>query len=220
MSSLPIQPEFDRRGRWPRRVAFAWLLALTVLAAVNLVAVSRLDTRSQAAAQAQRVQALNAQLAGLAQQVEAGKRLPAPATQAELAASRKTLEDRIAQVEQAQAASPKMDAVATLQSRLDALESRQTQIMQAAAAVPQPKASALIKPSTNRVPARPPFRVVGVELRGAEQFLSILPPGATALGDVRLLRVGATEGAWRLQAIAGHEAMFQVNGAERRLALP
>lgn len=216
MSSLPVQPAFDRRGRWPRLVAFAWLLALTVLAAINLVAISRLDTRSQTTAPAQRVQALAAQLADLAQQVQADKRVPAPATQAELAASRKTLEDRIAQLEQAQAASPKTDAVTALQSRLDALESRQVQAVQATVAAPRPKAAAPIK----RVPASPPFRVVGVELRGAERFLTILPPGATALADVRLLRVGAAEGAWQLQTIAAHEAVFQVNGVERRVALP
>lgn len=218
MSRLPSHPDYDRRGRWLKLMAVGWLLAVSMLTVFNTVTVSHQDARSQVTLQARRAQVLATQLADLVQQVDTLKRQPAPATQAELAENRRALEVRIARIEQAQAASPKAKALTALQSRLDTLESRQAQgqAAQASSVVSAPKPTAPIK----RAPPLPPFRVVGVELRGAEQFLSVMPRGATTLADVRLLRVGASEGAWRLLAIAEHEAVFRVNGAKRRVALP
>ena len=64
------------------------------------------------------------------------------------------------------------------------------------------KAAEAAKPKT----PEPPFRVVGLELRGGERFVSVSAPGASALADLRLLRPGDSAGGWQLQAIEAQAA--------------
>lgn len=51
-----------------------------------------------------------------------------------------------------------------------------------------------------------------IELRGGERLLSLLPTGSHSLAEVRLLRVGETYGAWRLEALNGNTAEFRIDG--------
>ncbi|MNN80028.1 hypothetical protein D3C81_1967220 [compost metagenome] len=66
----------------------------------------------------------------------------------------------------------------------------------------------------------PPFRVLGVELRGGERFLSIAAPAASSLTGSRLLREGDAEGGWQLQSIEARAGMFLMNGQTQRVAAP
>ena len=83
------------------------------------------------------------------------------------------------------------------------------------AATPRRTAEA-IKPKT----PEPPFSVAGLELRGGERFLSIAAPGVAAVRELRLLREGDAIGAWQLQVIEAHAAVFRVDGQTQRIALP
>ncbi len=85
----------------------------------------------------------------------------------------------------------------------------------APAAAPQRTAEA-VKPKA----PEPPFSVAGLELRSGERFLSIAAPGVASERELRLLREGDAIGAWQLQAIEAHAAVFRVDGQTQRIALP
>lgn len=67
----------------------------------------------------------------------------------------------------------------------------------------------------------PPFRVIDVESRGGERFLSIIPRARLAGdGDIQLLRVGGMFQGWTLISIEAGSVLFNVDGQLRRIALP
>src|SRR5690606_117381 len=148
----------------------AWLLLVSALAVVNSVGLSRLTEQSQASAQDAHVQAINTRVAELEQQAAASKNQPKPVTQPDFEAARKTLDERLAQVEQAQAGDTQAGDFQALQARVGDIEAR---MKRTAAPVAIPRRAA--EPAKPKVP-EPPFNVVGVELRGGERFLSVAAP--------------------------------------------
>lgn len=211
--NIPQFSSDDGRTRWPKIAAAIWLLLVSALTIVNSVGLSRLAEQSRASAQDAHVQALGTRLADLEQQVEAIKRQPRPVAQTDLDTARQALDERLSRIEQAQAADARSDDVQALQARIGAIEAR---LKTAPLAATAPRRAAETKPKA----PQPPFGVVGLELRGGERFLSIAPHGATGLADVRLLRQGASVGAWQLQAIEARAAVFRVDGQTLRLPLP
>ena len=214
--TIPQLPDENAgRARWLKITAAAWLLLVSILAVVNSVGLSRLSEQSQASAQDAHVQALNTRVAELEQQAAASKTQPKPVTQPDFEAARKALDERLAQVEQAQA---KDDAHAgdlqALQARVSDIEAR---MKRSAAPAVVPRRAA--EPAKPKVP-EPPFNVVGVELRGGERFLSVAAPKASSVLDVWLLREGDAVGAWHLLAIEARAAVFRVDGQTQRIALP
>jgi type IV pili sensor histidine kinase/response regulator len=73
--------------------------------------------------------------------------------------------------------------------------------------------------TTTAIPKRP-FRVLGVELRGGERWLSVRPKAAGSLATTQFLREGEAFGDWRLLLIDTRTALFDVNGLRVRVALP
>ncbi|MNR18480.1 hypothetical protein D3C85_1352120 [compost metagenome] len=71
---------------------------------------------------------------------------------------------------------------------------------------PKPKQSARPK----SVPLSPPFSVLGVESRGGERFLAVVPHDSRSLRDVRLLHSGEVFGAWHLKVLEPNAAIFAV----------
>ena len=103
--NIPQLPaEGADRARWLKIAAAACLLLVSVLAVVNSVGLSRLAEQSQASAQDAHVQALNTRVAELEQQSATSKNQPKPVAQPDFEAARKALDERLSQVEQAQAA--------------------------------------------------------------------------------------------------------------------
>ncbi|MEN1398769.1 hypothetical protein [Pseudomonas aeruginosa] len=214
--TFPQAPEAGRRTRWFKIAAGIWLLLISLIAVVNSVGLSRLTEQARRDTQETQIKALAEQVAELAQQAEAGKRQPKPVSQAEVAAARQTLETRLASLEQAQAAVAHASDLQALQDRVGAVETRQQELRSATPATLRPRVPVAVKP---KVPT-PPFRVVGLELRGGERFLSIAAPATNSLANVRLLREGDSDGGWQLQSIEAHAALFLVNGQPQRVALP
>ena len=210
--NIPQLPaEGADRARWLKIAAAAWLLLVSVLAVVNSVGLSRLSEQSQASAQDAHVQALNTRVAELEQQSAASKRQPKPVAQPDFEAARKALDERLPQVEQAQAADSR---AGDLQARVGDIEAR---LKKAAAPAATPRRTAeAVKPKA----PEPPFSVADLELRGGERFLSIAAPGVAAVRELRLLREGDAIGAWQLQVIEAHAAVFRVDGQTQRIALP
>lgn len=210
--TIPQLPDENAgRARWLNIAAAVWLLLVSILAVVNSVGLSRLTEQSQASAQDAHVQALNTRVAELEQQAAASKNQPKPVTQPDFEAARKTLDERLAQVEQAQAGDAHAGDLQALQARVGDIEAR----MKRTAAAPR-RTAELAKP---KLP-EPPFNVVGVELRGGERFLSVTAPKASSVLDVWLLREGDAVGAWHLLAIEARAAVFRVDGQAQRIALP
>lgn len=67
---------------------------------------------------------------------------------------------------------------------------------------------------------RPPFAVLGIELRGGEEFLTVAPHDAQSLAQVRMLRPGESEGEWKLERIEGRTAVFERAGNVERVPIP
>ena len=202
------------RARWLKIAAGVWLVLVSGIAIVDSVSLSRLIEQSRSSAQDAQVQALATRVCDLEHQAEATKRQPKPVVQGDFDAARQALEERLAHVEQAQAADAHGEDIKALQARVGVLEARLKQ--RAPSATAPRKTAEVTKP---KVP-EPPFDVVGLELRGGERFVSIASRGATALTDLRLLREGESIGAWQLQAIDAHAVVFRVDDQTVRVALP
>ena len=213
--NLPqMSPDGAGRPRWLKIAAGVWLVLVSAIAIVDSVGLSRLIEQSRSSAQDAQMQALATRISDLEHQAEAAKRQPKPVVQGDFDAARQALEERLAHVEQAQATDAHGDDIKALQARVGVLEARLKS--RALSATTSRKTAETAKP---KVP-EPPFNVVGLELRGGERFVSIASRGATALIDLRLLREGESIGAWQLQAIDAHAAVFRVDNQTVRLALP
>lgn len=208
--------EQEHRARWLKIAVAVWLTLTSAITLVNSVGLSHLAEQAHHREQAMQLKALDARVAQLAQRVNAERRQPKPASQAEFAAARRALESRLAHLEQSQADMAHASDVQALQARITEIEARQSQTRAASAVTRTPRRQATVKPKT----PEPPFRVIGVELRGGERFLSIAAPTATTLGSIRLLREGDSGDGWQLQSIGAHAALFQVNGQTQRVAFP
>ena len=215
MTFLHAPSERNSRTRWLKVAAAFWLLLISAVALINSVGLSRLAEQTQSSAQDAQVNALGLRVADLEQQADADKRRPAPISQAEFANARQALDERMTRLEEADEARALAIDLQTLQMRVNGIETRLEKTQQVASAA-RPRTPVVTKP---KVP-EPPFRVLGVELRGGERFLSITSTAAPSLAGARLLREGDAEGGWQLQSIEAQAGVFQVNGQTQRVAVP
>lgn len=206
----------DRRRTTLLRVATAtWLLLISAVVLIDHVALSDLAEQAETRAPGAQVAVLEGHLADLAEQVELVRRHPAAVAQARYDTEHQAVTQRLADIDLALGERLVAGDLRPLQDRLAHLETRQAQrpISQAA---PRPPATETTRPK----PAGPSFQLLGVELRADERFLSIRPHGASALSQVRLLRVGEEEDGWRLETIKDGSATFHRAGERLRIAVP
>ena len=191
-----------------------WLIGLSVLVALGSRAMNdqtdqeRLDSR---------LQRLEAQATGLAENIEAIQQRPAVATAADLKDTHQILEARAAQVEKSLSAYAAADDLQALRAEVEQVKARQTA---ARAAVPaQPRAPS--KSAAKSEPPPLPFRIVGAELRAGERSVSVAPSSGDFTPDqLQVLLPGDAVGPWRLQVIEGNTAVFQAGDQTRRVAIP
>ena len=210
--NIPLPSDRNGRARWPWIAAAAWLLLVSVLAIINSVGLARIAEQTRTSTQDARVQALVTRVADLEQ---TATRQPKPVGQADLDTARQSIEERMARIEQSQAAEDHSSQVQALQARIGAMEYQLKKAAPPAAAAPR-RITESPKPKT----PEPPFQVIGLELRGGERFLCVAMPGAATVRDLQLLREGDTVGAWHLQSIDVHAAVFRVDGQTLRVAVP
>lgn len=210
-------PEINSRSRasWLRVAVITGLLLISVVTLVNHIALSRLSDQAESSTQGAQVAALESRLAELNQQIEQNLRQPTALPQARYDADRQALEQRLASIDQSLDERLSADGLLPLQDRIDQLEVRLNKARQAASAQAQPRASQAPKP---KVAEPVPFKVLGMELRGGERFVSILPAGADALSQVRLLRLGESEAGWLLESIDGRVIVFRSGSDVQRLS--
>ena len=198
-----------------RVAAVTWLLLISAVVVIDHVILSTRADRTEDAVPATQLSELEAQLAELAREIEQQRQEPAALPLGRYESERVALDQRLAALEQALNDRPTVD-LEPLQTRIDRLEVRLANVRSAPTAASRPPVRAPARPR----PIEPSFRVIGVELRAGERFLSILPTDAAALGQARLLRAGETETGWRLEVMEDGAAVFRHGDEVRRLTVP
>ena len=209
------QTERSHRTTLLRVAAVTWLLLISAVVLIDRVILSTRADRTEDAVPAMQLSELEAQLAELAREIEQQRQGPAALRWERYESERVALDQRLAALEQALNDRPTVD-LEPLQTRIDRLEVRLANVRSAPTAASRPPVRAPARPR----PIEPSFRVIGVELRAGERFLSILPTDAAALAQARLLRAGETETGWRLEVIEDGGAVFRHGDEVRRLTVP
>ena len=209
----------DSRSMLLRAASIAWLILISAATIINHVSLSSLATQTSASAQGSQVVTLEARLTDLSQRLDALLKLPVALTQARYETDSKTLEQRMTAIEIGLEQRLTAASLSSLETRIDQLTTRLDKPNQT---TPVPVRSRVTHPTKPTQAADLPFTVMGIELRGGERFLSILPTGNAAFSEIRVLRPGETDSGWRLQAIDGQTAVFQRenDGQTHRLTLP
>ena len=209
------QTERSHRTTLLRVAAATWLLLISAVVVIDHVILSTRADRTEDAVPATQLSELEAQLAELAREIEQQRQGSAALPLERYESERVALDQRLAELEQALNDRPTVD-LESLQTRIDRLEVRLANVRSAPTAASRPPVRAPARPR----PIEPSFRVIGVELRAGERFLSILPTDAAALAQARLLRAGETETGWRLEVIEDGGAVFRHGDEVRRLTVP
>ena len=207
--------ERSHRTTLLRVAAATWLLLISAVVVIDHVILSTRADRTEDAVPATQLSELEAQLAELARELEQQRQEPAALPLGRYESERVALDQRLEALEQALNDRPTVD-LEPLQTRIDRLEVRLANVRSAPTAASRPPVRAPARPR----PIEPSFRVIGVELRAGERFLSILPTDAAALAQARLLRAGETETGWRLEVIEDGGAVFRHGDEVRRLTVP
>ncbi|MDR0363096.1 MAG: hypothetical protein LBJ46_10505 [Planctomycetota bacterium] len=216
----PLPSRSDGRSSWKSLAVFAGLLLVGALSVINYVELTRLS--AAAPSEDARLQVLAARLAELAQEVEAVQKPADAVPLARFTAERESVERRLAAIEQAINERLSDDGLQGVRERLAQLEEDRAQQAANPPVMPAPPANPLPAPPVPPPPPRlaePAFRVIGIERRAEERFLTILPARARSLAQARLLRVGDAEGGWRLDAIEDDAGVFSQGGRKRRMNL-
>lgn len=203
--------ESERHATLVRVVAVVWLSLISTAAVIDHAALSGLAEQLEARAPIPRVESLERKLA---KQIEHDRQQPDALAQARYEADRRALDQRLAAIEQSLGNHHVEDNLLPLQARIEQLEKQ----LRTTSVPTRPRQRA--STAAHSEPSNLPFAIVGVELRADERFLAILPSGASAAAQVRLLRIGETESGWRLDAINGATAVFRQDNETLRLAIP
>ena len=209
------QTERSHRTTLLRVAGATWLLLISAVVVIDHVILSTRADRTEDAVPATQLSELEAQLAELAREIEQQRQEPAALPLGRYESERVALDQRLEALEQAVDDRPTVD-LQSLQTRIDRLEVRLATVRSAPTDASRPPVRAPARPR----PIEPSFRVIGVELRGGERFLSILPADAAALAQARLLRAGETEAGWRLEVMEDGGAVFRHGDEVRRLTVP
>lgn len=202
------------RAKLVRLGMLVWAALVSAIAVANLINLSTLTQRSDASASSMKVSALETRLAELSQQIEAERTQPPSLSEARFESAQQALEQRLAMIERTLGERLTESDLTPLRERLDRIEAR----LANAPAKPTPARSrgSAAKP----IPAALPFTIVGLELRGGEPFLSIIPTVPSSAAAIGVLHPGESEAGWRLEAIEGRTAVLRNGTQLRRVDVP
>lgn len=213
-------------ARSPRRMGAALIAAMTLLGLGIVVGVdhgrlSRLEKSMQASEHASEIARLSSQYAALASDVGSLKAAPLAASEASVNTLNAQWAPRLSALEQGALTYATAHDLVALTDRMDAVETRLARVPRKSTTTVAPT-SVSSASSVAIPPARldPPFLALGIELRGGERFLSIVPAGASSIAKARALRPGDREGSWMLERLERDIAEFRVDGQVQRLSVP
>lgn len=196
-------------------VVLVWLLGLSILVGASYRVMTDQEQVDSGVRQLQR---LETQLAELADTVQVLQAPPGPVTTSTLLDVQQQLENRLIQIEQAQAGGATTEELHTLRAEFEQLKARQEAPRAVVPAQPRPA-----RPTTS-APRPEPFlyHVVGVELRAGQRSISLAPTaGELSTRQILVLLPGeVVDNKWRLESIGGNTAVFRSGNQTRQLAIP
>lgn len=214
--NISTEAGYGRYARLLKIAAAIWLLTVSILAVINTVGLSRPDLQRQNTVLYARLQTLAERVEDVEHQFRVFETRPATVSQTDFIEVGQTQKKQIADIEQVLADTVKGGELKAINNRFDKLQERVNALAKPPPTSPGPRKAT----SPNRRTATPPFRIVDVELRGGERFLSLLPRADAGADDIRLLRPGEAEGGWRLQSLDTDTAVFRVKGQTQWVKLP
>lgn len=212
----PPENPLTSRTTLLRVATITWLILISGAVVINHVTLSKLLDLSAEKAPTRLVTALDERVTALTtwvEQQDQRQSIALPVTRYE--SDHQSLDQRLKILEQTLKEPSTTQDLQDLQRRIEQLEARPTTVQSLS-----PKVTTRPRKPTPQKTLEPPFQVTGIEQRGDERFLSLLPTGSTALSQTRLLRPGETEAGWQLNAIESDTAVFQNGTHVRRLAIP
>lgn len=135
-------------------------------------------------------------------------------THADLSDLNAVIKGHVTDIEKLIAVTASRAELQALIQRVELVEFGQKKMVQAPSPSQPPR-----RTRTPKKVAEPAFQILGRELRGGEDFLSIGPRGAQALGQTRLIRIGESYSGWRLESIDEQFAVFVADGVTQRLSI-
>ncbi len=198
-----------------RVATVTWLMLISGAVIINHVTLSKVVDLSAQKASNTQVTALDEQVRKLIAWVEEQDQQQSIALPvARYESDRQSLDQRLIVIEQMLDQKLAAQDLDELQRRIELLETRPAIVQ------PAPKGAARPRTPPPPKPVEPPFQVIGIERRGDERFLSLLPIGSTALSQALLVRPGETQADWQLKTIEGNNAVFQKGSQIHRLVIP
>lgn len=206
----------DHYGRPATILATGWLIILSIIVLIDHGHWRQLLSLAKTEAARSAISALEARVVALESDWGAQTHQPPPVTMERFVERSHALEERLTHLEQRTSLSAPQQEVDSLSTRVTALETVHARRVQAGT----PSAPRKANIAASSAPAQPPFRVLGLEIRGGVSFLAIAPPGAVSLAEMSVLRVGDMQDGWQLEALDSKSATFRFQGQPHRLELP
>lgn len=208
-----------------RFLVLLWQLVLTGLVFSSLATTASMQADISESGQDAHVLLLEGTVAELAGQLATLQERPW-VHQDQLLEAQRELNEHIRTINDNLVGMARQSELQALQVQLQQLQ-HDIQILQAAPVVTSATPAKATPPQDRqrgsagqgRTNAMPPFKVLGVELRGGERLLSVQPAGGQSVTSVLLLGAGQRIGQWRLEAIEARHAVFKVGTQTRRIAI-
>ena len=200
----------------------AWIVVLSVLVFKNMSIIGGLQNDASTTEHNVRFESLEAQVSKFSEQlVQINRQQDFAAMQFRIDRLELDYKDRMAQLD-GQLSGVAMQAdISQIKEQLQQQILNELQSIKAAAAV---QTTATPAPASKPQPVRanpiPPFKVLGVELRGGRQLLSVISTEKDSSDAVALLAVGGFLGNWQLEAIEGDAAVFKTGAQTHRIRIP
>jgi len=202
-------------------IVVAWLFVVSVLSFSDHAALSDLYQQSSRTDEEAKIATLQIDVSELTQQMDELSRQQRLVFNVE--EKLLSLERSVQQMRDQQQSQNISDELSRLNQRLDGIDEQIKALQQI------PKTVQPINPASKETPKprsypEADFVLLGVELRGAQQLLSVAPKGSRSIGEIRLLQigdtVGDTVGAWQLKAFDNTQATFTSNGRSKTFTIP
>jgi hypothetical protein len=203
----------DRYARPAVMIAAGWIAVLSAIVLIDHGHWRHLASRPQSDVPGREIMTLEARVGALESQLAAQKHQPPPITADRFAERSRALDERLIGLEQGVSHGASQQALDTLATRVSVLEVAHAHSRQTRGSAPVQSTPNIAGANTS---AEPPFRLLGLEMRGGETFLAIAPPKAVSLAEMSVLRVGDIEDGWQLESLDGNSATFRFQGQPHR----
>ena len=206
----------DRYVRLAILLGATWMAVLTATILIDHGHGRAHASQTQTDVPDRALESLRTRVGTVESQLAAQRRSAAPISAERFADVTRVLDERLTRLEQGATHVVSAQQLEALATRVSVLEVARTRSVHVSTIL----ASQSKSPTASNTPAAPPFRVLGLEMRGGERFLAVAPPNAVSLSEISVLRVGDVEDGWQLEAIDTQSATFRFQGQQHRLELP